>query len=315
MAKSHVNASGLPTTLGWAQTRERGAYFLMRMTLLGLRLLGRPLMLPIVHGVVLYFFLFGRPARQASLDYLRRVQQACPESGLKPRWRHAYRHFRSFGAAILDKLDIWSGRLRREDVIFQDGRDELGSITGTGRGILVIGSHLGNLEICRALAKQGGRTRLNVLVHTAHADYFNRILRRAGASQLELIQVTQLDAATALRLKDRIDRGEWVVITGDRTPVAGTRTVDVDFLGGRAAFPVGPYVLAAMLECPAYLLFCLNRRGRNHVYIEPFAARIQWRRPEREAVIAAQAQRFAHRLEHYLRLEPLQWFNFYSFWR
>ena len=74
-------------------------------------------MLPIVHLIALYFFLFGRPARDASLDYLRRVAGAMPESGLRPTWRIAYRHFRAFGTAILDKIDTWSGRLKVEDVV------------------------------------------------------------------------------------------------------------------------------------------------------------------------------------------------------
>ena len=84
---------------GWAGTRERGAFFCMRLTLLGIRVLGRPVMLPIVHLVALYFFLFGRRGRDASLDYLRRVQAQVPDAGLAPTWRHAYRHFRSFGTA------------------------------------------------------------------------------------------------------------------------------------------------------------------------------------------------------------------------
>jgi predicted LPLAT superfamily acyltransferase len=64
-----------------------------------------------------------------------------------------------------------------------------------------------------------------------------------------------------------------------------------------------------------HLLFCLRRSGRNHVYFERFAERIAWRRAERDAVIARHAQRFADRLAHYLALEPLQWFNFYPYWR
>jgi predicted LPLAT superfamily acyltransferase len=264
-------------------------------------------MAPIVRLPTLYFFLFGRRARNASLDYLARVARAMPESGLQPTLRMAWRHFKTFETAILDKLDAWLGRLRYEQVVFEG--------TLTQRGVLAIGSHLGNLEICRALATMGARAKLNVLVHTAHADYFNRVLKMAGASEVELIEVTQLDIAMALRLKSRIERGEWVVITGDRIPVTGMRTVDVNFLGGTAALPIGPYVLASLLECPVQLLFCLSRNGRNHVYAEPFAERIQWRRPQRDAVIAAFAQRFADRLEHYLRLEPLQWFNFYPFWR
>jgi predicted LPLAT superfamily acyltransferase len=73
--------------------------------------------------------------------------------------------------------------------------------------------------------------------------------------------------------------------------------------------------MASVLECPVYTLFVLRRGARNHVYFELFAERVTWQRSSRDAVIADCAQKYAQRLEHYLRLEPLQWFNFYRFWR
>ncbi len=298
----------------WATTRERGALVFMRLMVVGLKLLSRPLTTPIVHGVTLYFFVFGRRAREVSRDYLRRVAREFPESGLAPTRRCAYRHFAAFAQAILDKLDAWSGRLDYAHVAF-DNHEALRAASMSGRGRLVIGSHLGNMEVCRALASLNRRVRLNVLVHNRHAAYFTRVLAMAGASQIELLQVADFGAATALVLKERIDRGEWVVITGDRVPVHGGRTVDVRFLGGTAPLPVGPYVLAALLACPVHLLFCLRRSGKNHVYFESFAERLEWPRSDRDAVVQREAQRFADRLAHYVRLEPLQWFNFYPFWR
>ena len=309
-----MNAPGAIVPSGWAHRRERGAWLLMRAMLVALRLVGRPVMLPIVHLVALYFFLFGRPAREASLDYLRRVAVAVPDSGLKPTWRTAYRHFRAFGRSILDKVDTWSGRLTVKDVEFANYA-EMYRLAHADRGCVVLGSHLGNLEALRALGTLNKRVKLNVLVHTGHADRFNRILQLAGATNVELVQVTELNPVAAFDLRERIDRGEWVVITGDRVPVHGGRTVEVSFLGGMAALPIGPYVLSALLECSVHLLFVLRRGARNHVYFEPFADRIVWQRPTRDAVIAGHAQRYADRLEHYLRLEPLQWFNFYQFWR
>lgn len=302
-----------PTPAGWAGTRERGAYFMMRLTLLGIRLFGRWVMLPIVHLVALYFFLFGRSARDASLDYLRRVQVAVPEAGLKPTWRHSYRHFRAFGTAILDKIDTWSGRMKYQDVTFEQ-REDMTRAARQSRGVVVFGSHLGNLEVLRALGTLGSRVKLNVLVHTKHADYFNRIMQLSGATDVELVQVTAFDPTTAFALREKVDRGEWVVITGDRVPVHGGRTVDVSFLGDTAPLPIGPYIIAGLLQCPVHLLFCLRKGGRNSVYFEHFADRIEWTKATRDVVVTDHASRYAARLEHYLRLAPLQWFNFYPFW-
>ena len=306
-------SGGAAVQASWASTRERGTLFMMRLMVWGLSL-PRWLVAPFVYLATGYFFLFGGRARAASRDYLERVARALPASGLRPSGWHVYRHFLAFSQSILDKLDAWSGRLDYARIRFENYA-VMGRVAPSGRGALLIGSHLGNLELCRAIAAVSRRVRLNVLMHTRHASYFSRVLRMAGASDLTILQVTELDAATALMLKGRVDQGEWVVITGDRVPVHGGRTVDVALLGGHAPMPVGPYVLAALLECPVFLIFCLRRAGHHHVYFERFADRVEWQRRERDAVLADLAQRFAGRLEHHLCLEPLQWFNFYPFWR
>jgi predicted LPLAT superfamily acyltransferase len=313
MEKDSMSAPGATVRPSWTE-RERGSFWLMRLMLFGLRVLSRPVMLPFVEATSLYFFLTSRRTRGASLDYLARVAALVPESGLRATWRDAYRHFRAFGKAILDKIDTWSGRLVVDDVTFAN-HAELTRVAQGSRGIMVLGSHLGNLEVLRALGTRGNRVKLNVLVHTAHAEYFNRILRLAGATEVELVQVTQLDPVTALDLRARVDRGEWVVIAGDRVPVHGGRTVDVTFLGDSAPLPIGPYVLASLLDCPVYLLFVLRQQGRNHAYFEPFAERVTLPRASREAALVGYAQKYAARLEHYLRLAPLQWFNYYRFWK
>jgi predicted LPLAT superfamily acyltransferase len=298
----------------WAATRERGALIMMWLMFHGVKLLSRPLATPFIYLSTAYFFTFSRRARAASRDYLARVAAAAPDSGVDARPINVFRHILSFARAIVDKQAAWLGRIDYSQVGIED-HARMRAMAQGPRGVLLIGSHLGNLELSRALATLNRRVRLNVLVHTRHSNSFNQVLRMAGATQVELLQVTELSAATALMLKARIDQGEWVVIAGDRVPVHGGRTVDVQMLGATAPLPVGPYVLASVLECPVHLLFCLRRATGYRVYFEPFCQQVRWQRSQRDAIIADLAQRFASRLEHYVLMEPLQWFNFYSFWR
>ena len=89
----------------------------------------------------------------------------------------------------------------------------------------------------------------------------------------------------------------------------------MDFLGGRARFPTGPFVLAAVLHCPVLLTFGLHHApNRYDLYCEPFAERSTCRAPRAKRRCASYVQRFASRLEHYCRLAPDNWFNFYDFW-
>lgn len=308
-----MSAAPHETAQPWANARERGAFSLLRLMFWLVRRAGRSVLEPILRLISFYFFAFGRTARAASLDYLRRVEQALPETRIRADRVTSYRHFHAFTDAILDKIDAWSGRITGENVRFAD-LEQLKSAVEARRGLLIIGSHLGNLEVCRALGEISQRVRLNVLAYTQHAGKINRVFEMAGARGFQLIQVTDLDIGLALQLRERIAAGEWVVIAGDRVPLHGGRTATVSLLGAPAPLPIGPYVLAALLGCPVFLMFCLRRAGRNTIYFERFADKIDWTRPERDSTIAALAQRYADRLEHYIGLAPLQWFNFYPFW-
>ncbi|MGV8916931.1 MAG: glycosyl transferase [Pseudomonas sp.] len=286
----------------------------MKLTAWGVRILGRRVLSPVLHGIVLYFFMFGRSARHSAWQYQRYLAGWSGQSALQPTHWRVFKQFMAFADAMLDKLDVWNGKLRLEQIEIVDNAGLRPQLRG-GRGQMLVGTHLGNLEVCRALAELGERVTMNVLVHTKHAERFNRLLGEAGATNLRLVQVSELDPATMLQLSQRLDDGEWIAIAGDRVPLHGGRHVTVDFLGHRAAFPQGPWLLAGLLKCPINLIFCLKGASGYRVILEPFADSIQWRRSDRQQVIAEHTQRYAERLGHYCLEAPQQWFNFYPFWK
>lgn len=300
-------------TKEWYATHERGARWGMRFTFGVLKLLGRKGVAPLVYLVVAYFFAFGTTARRASKEYLSHVQSFAPEAKIHADAWTSFRHFLSFAGAILDKLDAWQGRIREDQVVF-NGRQKIYEMVEKKVGGLIIGSHLGNMEVSRALGHMAGGVRMNVLVHTKHAENFNQLLSNAGANTVELIQVTEIGADTAMRLAEKVQNGEWIVIAGDRVPVNSGRIFTAPFLGEQAPFPQGPLILAGLLKCPVLLLFCVKHQGRYHVTMENFADRIIWHRKTRDQDIAGYGLRFAERLQHHCLTAPLQWFNFFSFW-
>ena len=303
------------STKHWADREERGSYWLMKLTAFAAKVLGRRLLSPVLYGIVLYFFLFGRTARQSAWQYQQRLADWSGRDELRPTHRRVFGQFMAFADSLLDKLDVWNGKLRLEQIEINDPAKLRGQLRGE-RGQMLVGAHLGNLEVCRALAEIGEQVTMNVLVHTKHAEQFNRLLGEAGATHLRLIQVSELDPATMLLLSQRLDDGEWLAIAGDRVPLHGGRTVRVDFLGYQAAFPQGPWLLAGLLKCPINLMLCLKKpTGDYRLTLEPFADAVVWTRREREQVIHQWATRYAQRLSHYCLEAPQQWFNFYPFWK
>jgi predicted LPLAT superfamily acyltransferase len=277
------------------------------------RLLGRWPFRLISAPVILWFFIFKRAPRKAAAEYLGRALKR------PPRLADSVRLFFSFADAALDKLIAWNGGFTLSDVEFH-GREEIERLMAAGKGFVLIGSHLGNLEIGRVFSKLRRDPEMHVLMHTRHAENFNRMIKKLDPlSQVNLHQVADLDAGLAAFLSARVERGAVVVMAGDRVPVgAGQRVSPAPFLGAEADFPQGPYILAAALGCPVLLLFCLRRASGGpkgfDVYYEPFADRIALPRAGRERALQALAARFAERLEHYCAQAPYQWFNLYPFW-
>ena len=303
----------------WSRLAERGSVLGLKTVFVCYRLLGARAARLLLYPVVGYFFLTGSKARAASLDYLRRIH--CRKGLDVPGWGDSFRHMLAFGQSGLDKLAAWLGefgKLGGRHVDFPN-RAEFERLIASGRGAVLIGAHLGNLEMTRALAVNEQQATVNAVVYTDHAQRFNELLQQANADfGVNLIQVSRLGPDTAILLKEKVDRGELVVIVGDRTPPAESgsgRVGRVEFLGEPAPFAQGPFILASLLDCPVYLLFCLREGAGYRIHLEPFAERIDLPRRERLERLQGYMQNYARRLEHYCLQAPEQWFNFYDFWQ
>jgi predicted LPLAT superfamily acyltransferase len=156
----------------------------------------------------------------------------------------------------------------------------------------------------------------NILVHTRHAKKYNRVVDEAGEEPMSRrVQVGDIGPEIAVDLMDRIAKGEWLSMAGDRASMSGpSRQCRVPFLGREAAFAQGPYILAALLKCPVYLFFLLKEESGYTVYVEKFADRIELPHRNRQQALAQYAARYAQALERYCRMAKLQWYNFYDYW-
>lgn len=307
-------AAPLPAeSIHWARLSERGLYWGLRFCSVLYRLLGHRLSHVALAPIVLFFYLTGAEQRRASREFLIRAFVARGETR-QPGFWSGYRHFFSFAGRALDSLAAWSGSLT-SDRMDADDADSLRQAMADRRGAVIVVSHVGNIEVSRALLDPAIRRRLLVLVHTRHAANYNRVLREINPeTALNTFQVTDLDAATAVLLKERVDQGDWIVIAGDRVPVSGGRVSLAPFLGRPAAFPQGPYILAAVMECPLYTLFCRREGGRFHLVGRRLAEQVTLPRGQRMEALNGYANAFARALEEQALLDPFQWYNFFDFW-
>ncbi len=299
----------------WAHINEVSFIGGMRLLFAVYRVFGRWPFRLMLYPVLLWYMARNPAARTASLDYLAHVRRRRPDLDIPIGLRGALRHFAAFGESLLDKMLLWGG-LFPLDKVRVSGGEIVAEAIAARRGGLLICTHLGNLELCRVAGRNHPELKLTVLVHTKHAQAFNRMLAQLDPrSQLDLIQVTDMTPATAVLLADKVAHGEFVVIAGDRVPVSPSpRVASANFLDEEAPFPIGPYVLASLLECPTYLMFSQRTRDGATLCFEPFRERISLPRSQREQLFSELAANYAVRLEHHCLQTPFQWFNFYDFW-
>ncbi|MCC7599513.1 acyltransferase [Janthinobacterium sp. FW305-129] len=298
----------------WSGFNEVSFVAGMRLLFWICRVFGRWPFRIVLYPVLAWYVLTKPRARRVSRSYLRRVAACGGPANLS-----VLRHFATFAETILDKMLLWGGLYDTHSVSLHgvDGEEGVNRCLDEGRGALLICAHLGNLDLCRVLSQRNARLKLTVLVHTRHAQAFNRMLERLNPdSQLNLMQVTEITPATAMLLAEKVAQGEFVVIAGDRVSVSPQPRVAVaPFLGQPAAFPVGPYVLASVLQCPVYLLFSTCTGQRPEVHFELFRESLHLPRKAREPMLAELAAAYAARLQHHCLRAPLEWFNFYDFWQ
>src|SRR5881409_4453579 len=278
----------------WTTLPERGTPASLRVIAWIAVHIGRAAARLLLYPVTLYFLITAHAARRVSFQYLKRVR------GSSARFWHVFRHFHCFAATILDRVYLLRGEFERFRVTVH-GKELLQRQIETGKGSILLGSHLGSFEMLRALGVMQRSVPLKVLMDTVHNQNITRFFDALNPKIAGTV-IAPDRPDTLIRVKESLDNGYFVGMLGDRV-FGGDKTTQCQFLGAPATFPAGPTLLAAMMHCPVILFFGLYRGGnRYEIYFEHFADEIVLNREHRAEEIQAWTQRYVARLEHYTRV-------------
>lgn len=303
-----------PPNTQWASAGERGSKLALRFLLACVRTIGHGPLVVVLAPIAIYFVFFSRKARRSSKDYLRRIRRMRGEAG-EPGLRDVYRHIYSFSAAILDRFALWGGAIDDFDITLH-GRDVMAPLVERHTGALLVGAHIGSFDVLRVIAREADIP-VNVIMYSVNAERINAAFEELDPGAK--VRVIDLDAGStkaAFAVRQCIERGEFVAVLADRVlPRARSRVAHASFLGGPAAFPQGPFMLASVLRVPVILTIALRRGAWSYdAYLELISPGGAVGRGSRSSEIQKQIEHYAARLEHYCLMAPDQWFNFYDFW-
>ncbi len=299
-----------PVRAEWARRPERSNAVALRfMAWVSLRL-GRPAARVLLYIIATYFLLFSPTARRASAQWLARVRGAGAPA---PGWRDLFRQFLSFASVVHDRVFLVNDQFSMFDIHLH-GADLTHEMREHGRGILLMGAHMGSFEVLRSLGRQQPGLRVAMAMYKENAQRINQLLSAINpAAELDVVTLGQVDSM--LQLHALFDANTIVGMMGDRA-LGDEATRSIAFFGLPAAFPLGPFRMAAILRRPVVFMVGLYGGGRRYdVHFEKLADFSSVPAGSRQAEMEAAMDRYAALLEKYGRMAPHNWFNFYDFWQ
>ena len=296
-----------PAGADWLSQQEKSNLAILKLMVWISLTFGRRVGRLVLYGIAIYYVLFAPAARRFSRAYLHRAL------GRWAEWSDGFRHVLSFASTVHDRIYLLNDRFDLFDIEVI-GAEALHAALAKQPGALLIGAHLGSFEVLRAVGRGRAGLQIAMLMYEENARKINATLEAINPAATEdIIPLGRLDSM--LQARDRLDQGYLVGMLADRG-LGDDVTVDCDFLGKMAPFPVGPFRIAAMLRRPVFFMTGLYLGGnRYQIHFEPLADFSETPREARAAAMLAAQQRYAERLSHFCRLAPYNWFNFFDFWQ
>ena len=295
----------------WKRRPERSNMFWLRvMTWISLTL-GRGPSRVVLFGIAAYFLAFAPTARRMSRLYLQRALR--PGSLAHVGWRHLFHHFLSFASVIHDRVYLINDRHDLFDIRVHN-QALIDDLVAEGRGAFLIGAHLGSFEVLRAVGRRQPGLRIAMAMYEDNARKINAALGAINPNaQQGIVALGHIDSM--IQVHELLAQGTVVGMLGDRS-LGNDDTRQVDFLGGRAALPLGPFRMAAIMRRPVLFMTGLYRGGNRYdIHFETLADFSAVAPRGRTLAVQAAMTRYAALLEQYCREAPYNWFNFFDFWR
>lgn len=279
---------------------SRGNLLGYRIFFATLRLFGIRGAYVLLRFVAFYYFLFAWKVVRIQYNYFKTAHSY-------PRWKayfSVYGNIVQFGQTLIDKVVVMSDRALPFRVI-REGEDLIRDALKEGKGVLLVSAHVGNWEAAGQLLNSLDTTVNLVMMDLEKKRIKGLLQEKMKERNLNIITIGN-DLSHLVAIKQAFARNEIVALHGDRF-VAGQRTLEQEFFGQSAQFPLGPFILSSKLRVPTLYVFCMKQSSlKYHFYAYP--AGETGAKPE---VLLA---RFVSLLSQKVKAYPLQWYNYYDFW-
>jgi len=255
--------------------------------------------------VSFYFFIFSGRAFSVQYAFFNKRLGY----GRLKSWLSIYRNYYWFGQTIIDKIAVTSGIPNPFHFEFE-GEDYLREMVRDGKGGLLLSAHMGNWEIAGHLLRRLD-TDMHIVMYDGEEEEIKKYLESISEKHSAKIILVKEDLSHIYAIRDALDKNGFVCMHADRF-LEGNKTLRGTLLQSPAEFPAGPFILARSFGSPVSFVFAMKDRPRQyHFYASP--PKIY--SGNRDISSAEILSDYCQAMETMIRRYPLQWFNYYDFWK
>jgi predicted LPLAT superfamily acyltransferase len=222
-----------------------------------------------------------------------------------------FRNYYRFGQVIIDKTVILGG-FRHKLILNLEGKEYLRQMNDGG---IIISGHIGNWEV-------GGQVldflekKINIVVFDAEKqaikNYMSEVLTQRNVNVIAIRD----DFSHLFEIKNALENKEIIALHGDRF-IQGNKTVMIPFLGKPASFPLGPWHMAAYFKKPVSYVFAIKETRRTYRFFATPVKMVEGatNNMNQEEMLISSIKEYVSELEKMVRTYPLQWYNYFDFWK
>lgn len=254
--------------------------------------------------VVPFYMLFNRQGYKSTCRFFR------DRFGYGPlkAFCSVYRNHFVFGQIILDRFATYAGKRYRIDVV--EGQQDFDELAEGESSFMMVSSHIGNYELA-GYSLRSARKRICALVFGGETETVmaNRS-RMFTESNISMIPVRE-DMSHLFEINRALSEGDIVSMPADRV-FGSPKTVECEFLGQSAKFPMGPFAIAVQRGIPMLSVFVMKRSAKRYeMYLRKIDCPTDGKPAEKRERMA---RAYVADMERIIRMYPAQWFNYYDFW-
>lgn len=263
------------------------------------------LICPLTFCWVLGSILGMKTERRASWHYWRRRWGKRPPAACVALWRQFY----AMSHVVLDRFAAYAGQ--HFDIRTDDPTGVMDRLQNSDKGFIVLSSHVGNQELAGYFMHS--QKPLHILIYLGDTTTVNRERERLFAENRLSFLPMEADGSHIFEMHRVLDSGEALSIHGDRL-FRDSRSLTARLLGAEAAFPEGPFRVAALERVPVVTMFMLRTGHKRYELRIRELSRQGDEALKTNELAGALLERYAREIELALHDYPEQWFNFFDFW-